>query len=68
MTYSYYRRVKKKHAVSNAPAYIDKSRVYRCSACGFIYDESREGIRFSDLPENWKCPFCCTEKEYFNEV
>lgn len=79
MTYSYYRQVRKGYAAPNAPTYIDKSKlvqkiapvklkVYKCSACGFIYDENREGIKFSDLPENWKCPVCGSEKEYFNEV
>lgn len=79
MTYAYYRRVRKGYAAPNAPTYIDKSKlvkniaqdkpkVYRCIACGYIYDESREGIKFSALPENWKCPVCGSEKEFFEEV
>jgi flavin reductase (DIM6/NTAB) family NADH-FMN oxidoreductase RutF/rubredoxin len=79
ITYAYYRQVRKGYAAPNAPTYIDKSklekktvpeksRVYKCSACGYIYDENMEGIRFSDLPENWTCPVCGSEKEFFNEV
>lgn len=28
---------------------------YRCNVCGYIYDEEKEGGRFSDLSE---CPVC----------
>jgi flavin reductase (DIM6/NTAB) family NADH-FMN oxidoreductase RutF/rubredoxin len=79
ITYSYYRQTKKAFAPRNAPTYIDKSKliiktkpvksgIYKCSVCGYIYDESKEGIKFLDLPDNWKCPVCGTEKEYFIEV
>ena len=79
ITYSYYRQVKKAVAPKNAPTYIDKSKLltktepikagkYKCTACGFIYDEGKEPVKFKDLPDNWKCPFCGSEKEYFVEV
>ena len=29
---------------------------YRCTVCGHIYDEEKEGVKFADLPEDWKCP------------
>ena len=24
---------------------------YRCTVCGHIYDEEREGVKFADLPD-----------------
>jgi flavin reductase (DIM6/NTAB) family NADH-FMN oxidoreductase RutF/rubredoxin len=79
ITYLYYRQVKKGVAPKNAPTYIDKSKLadkvtefkskkYKCTACGYIYDESVEKIKFSDLPNDWVCPVCGTEKEDFIEI
>ncbi|MDP3066242.1 MAG: thiamine pyrophosphate-binding protein [Methanobacteriaceae archaeon] len=31
---------------------------YRCTVCNYILDEKREGVKFKDLPENWRCPVC----------
>ena len=31
---------------------------YRCTVCGHIYDEEREGVKFADLPDTWTCPTC----------
>ncbi|HMK54224.1 MAG TPA: thiamine pyrophosphate-dependent enzyme [Methanobacteriaceae archaeon] len=31
---------------------------YRCTVCNYILDEKREGVKFNDLPENWRCPVC----------
>jgi flavin reductase (DIM6/NTAB) family NADH-FMN oxidoreductase RutF/rubredoxin len=79
LTYSYYRQVKKGVAPKNAPTYIDKSKLevkpeiqnfkkYKCPVCGYIYDESLEKLKFSDLPDDWVCPVCGTEKSEFMEV
>ncbi len=46
---------------------------YRCPACGYIYDpvkgdpdsDIKPGTPFDDLPEDWVCPLCGTEKEDF---
>ena len=76
LTYLHYRTVKKGLAPKNAPTYIEKSRLdkkakaqenarFECPACGYIYDEAKEGTRFGDLPENWICPLCGSEKEDF---
>jgi flavin reductase (DIM6/NTAB) family NADH-FMN oxidoreductase RutF/rubredoxin len=43
---------------------------YYCTACGYIYDPAigdpehgfEAGTRFEDLPNNWCCPVCGTEK------
>jgi len=41
---------------------------YRCSICGHIYDEEKEGVKFADLPEDWKCPICKQPKSKFEPV
>jgi len=79
ITYLYYRQVKKGVAPKNAPTYVDKSKLekvgsdaafkkFKCTACGYIYDEAKEGKKFADLPDNWVCPICGSEKEDFIEV
>ena len=76
LTYLHYREVKKGVAPKNAPTYIDKSKLekkapdqdyakYECAACGYIYDEEKEGKRFEELPDDWVCPVCGSEKEDF---
>ena len=41
---------------------------YRCLVCGHIYDEEKEGVKFADLPEDWKCPTCKQPKSKFVPV
>ena len=41
---------------------------YRCTICGYIYDEAKEGVKFADLPDDWKCPLCGAPKNLFEEV
>ena len=41
---------------------------YRCTICGHIYDEAKEGVKFTDLPDDWKCPLCGAPKNLFEEV
>ena len=76
LTYLHYRRVKKGVAPKNAPTFIDKSKLekksdgveyarYECPACGYIYDEEKEGVKFDDLPDDWECPICGEEKSEF---
>ncbi len=48
---------------------------YECP-CGYIYDPEEgdfehgvePGTAFEDLPEDWVCPKCGAEKEYFNKI
>jgi flavin reductase (DIM6/NTAB) family NADH-FMN oxidoreductase RutF/rubredoxin len=79
ITYLYYRQVRKGVAPKNAPTYIDKSKLefnklestlkkYKCGACGYLYDDSVESIRFADLPNDWVCPVCGSEKSEFFEI
>jgi flavin reductase (DIM6/NTAB) family NADH-FMN oxidoreductase RutF/rubredoxin len=79
LTYLHYRQVRKGAAPKNAPTYIDTSKLganrvgselkkFECTACGYIYDEADEHIPFADLPEDWVCPVCGSEKSDFIEI
>lgn len=41
---------------------------YRCKICGHIYDDSKENIKFEDLPEDWVCPLCGVSKKLFELI
>ncbi len=41
---------------------------YKCSICGYEYDETQEGVPFADLPDDWKCPLCGAPKDAFEAV
>ena len=41
---------------------------YRCTICGYIYDEAKEQVKFADLPDDWTCPLCGAPKSAFEEV
>ena len=41
---------------------------YRCTLCGEIYDEEKEGVKFDDLPDDWVCPACFAPKKFFEKV
>lgn len=46
---------------------------YICPVCGYIYVPEEgdvsggvpENTRFADLPDDWSCPTCGTEKQKF---
>jgi pyruvate oxidase len=40
----------------------------RCTICNYIYDEDKEGIKFSALHENWVCPVCGAPKSAFEPL
>lgn len=41
---------------------------YRCKICGEIYDESKEKVKFDELPDNWVCPKCGVPKSLFELI
>ncbi len=49
---------------------------FKCTVCGYVYDEeagdpsngNAPGTAFADLPDDWICPVCGTEKEDFIEI
>lgn len=53
-----------------------KSDKYYCPACGYVYDPENgdpdsgiaPGTRFEDIPANWVCPTCGSEKSDFVKV
>jgi rubredoxin len=38
---------------------------YRCTVCGYVYDEEKEGTSFDQLPDDWTCPVCNAPKDAF---
>ena len=38
---------------------------YRCTVCNYVYDEEKEGVKFNELPDDWKCPVCNSPKSEF---
>ena len=38
---------------------------YVCKVCGYEYDESVEGVKFEELPEDYACPLCGVGKDEF---
>ena len=41
---------------------------YKCLACGYIYDDAVESVKFEDLPDDWVCPLCGVPKSSFVKV
>ena len=41
---------------------------YRCKVCGYIYDDEKEEVPFSDLPDTWTCPLCGASKSMFESL
>jgi len=41
---------------------------YKCSVCGYVYDDAKEKVPFSELPDSWKCPLCGAPKSAFEPV
>ncbi len=42
--------------------------VWRCSACRWLYKEVEQTVKFTELPETWKCPVCNVGKESMEKV
>ena len=38
---------------------------YKCSICGYIYDEDENEKLFEDLDDTYKCPLCGVSKDLF---
>lgn len=39
--------------------------MYVCDVCNYRYDESKEGVPWDDLPDDWVCPLCGVGKDKF---
>jgi rubredoxin len=42
--------------------------MWRCTVCGYEYDEAKEGTPFEKLPADWTCPVCNAPKSEFEKV
>jgi len=69
------------HEVKNRPGAkeqeeSDSAAIYTCSICGYQYNPEEgdptagipPGTSFEDLPEDYKCPVCNADKEYFRKT
>ncbi len=55
-----------------------EKELWQCQtpSCGYIYDPDKgdrkgkipKGVRFEDLPEDWKCPVCGASKRTFKKL
>lgn len=51
-------------------------RRYKCLNCGYVYDEAEgwpddgiaPGTRWADVPDDWICPECGSEKRDFDMI
>ena len=70
MTYKYYHENRKGTSPKNAPTFIEEKKkdAYRCTTCGYIYDNEKEEIPFEELPDDWVCPRCGVGKELFEKI
>ena len=70
MTYKYYHENRKGTSPKNAPTFIEEKKkdAYRCTICGYIYDNEKEEIPFEELPDDWVCPRCGVGKELFEKI
>lgn len=41
---------------------------YKCTICGYIYNDELEDIKFEELPQTWVCPLCGAPKSMFELV
>jgi rubredoxin len=52
---------------------VSDFKVWKCANCGFLYDEAvgwpedgiPPGTRWAEVPDDWICPQCGTEKQDF---
>ncbi len=75
MTYKYYQENLKGVSPRNAPTYVEEvdnisndASKYRCRLCGFIYDDSKEKVKFEELLDDWRCPLCGASKSMFEKI
>lgn len=40
---------------------------YKCTVCGWIYDEKEQGKIFEDQSDDWVCPVCGVGKDMFEK-
>lgn len=73
LTYKFYQENMKGRSPSKAPTYVEEkenttSSKYRCLICGHIYDDAKEDVPFTSLPDDWVCPVCGVGKDKFEKI
>ena len=62
----------KKSETQPEPAEVEAesagSAVYECNLCSNLFDEGREGVLWSNLSEDWRCPVCGATKDLYSPV
>ena len=43
-------------------------KMYKCSICGYVYDESNNDKSFAELDDSWVCPLCSAPKNMFEQL
>lgn len=38
---------------------------YVCKICGYVYDNSKQNVPFTEISDNWLCPLCGANKSDF---
>lgn len=41
---------------------------WQCNLCSHVYDETRESMKWENLPDDWTCPICGSPKSSFTVV
>ncbi len=41
---------------------------YVCTVCNWVYDDDKEGKKFTELQDDYLCPLCGAGKDKFEEV
>lgn len=39
--------------------------IFKCTTCGYLYDETKVGVKFVDLSDSWACSECSAQKSLF---
>jgi len=47
---------------------MNEKNVYKCTVCGYLYDEAKEGVPFAELAPTWVCPVCGVAKSEFRKI
>ncbi len=47
---------------------IGENMNYKCEICEYVYDEEKNGVLFSNLPNSWTCPDCFVPKSFFKLI
>ncbi len=41
--------------------------IFECVVCGKTHNEEKVLTRWADLPQNWHCPICDSDKSCFRK-